>query len=76
MPDVAPVRVGDRVRITGILPDDPAPLEIGDEGTVDWVNEWTDPITRQFGVRWDSGRRLGLVDGDPYVVVTPTGNSP
>lgn len=61
-------KVGDRVRVTGILPEDPAPLDIGEEGTVDYVTppEWE---FRQYGVKWDSGRRLMLLPNDPFVVL-------
>jgi hypothetical protein len=61
--------IGDRVRVTGILPGDPDPLPIGAEGTVDWVNQWTDYLTRQFGVKWDNGRTLMLLGSDPFVIL-------
>ena len=64
----APVRVGDRVRIVGVM-DDPDPLPVGLEGTVDWVNTWTSELTQQIGVAWDDGRSLLLLPCDPYVVV-------
>jgi hypothetical protein len=32
-----PPHIGDRVRITGVM-DDPDPIPVGTEGTVDWVN--------------------------------------
>jgi hypothetical protein len=57
------VSVGDRVRVTGILPDDPDPLEVGDVGTVLMVTEGT---YAQIIVDWDSGRRLALLPTDPY----------
>lgn len=61
--------IGDRVKVTGILPHDPAPLTVGLEGTVDWVGNWTDMFTQQFSVEWDDGRTLGLLAGDPYEVL-------
>lgn len=62
-------RVGDRVRLTGVM-DDPDPIPVGSEGTVDWVNTWTDVLTRQFSVDWDgSSRKLMLLDCDPYRIV-------
>lgn len=57
--------VGSRVRVTGILPDDPAPLEIGDEGEVTMVTE-----RGQIVVAWDSGLGLMLLPGDPFEVVS------
>lgn len=60
--------VGDRVRVISPI-DDPDPVDVGVEGTVDWVNTWDSPLTRQFGVKWDNGRTLGLVDSDPYQVL-------
>lgn len=57
------VTVGCRVRVTGILPNDPAPLEIGDEGEVTMVTNW------QITVAWESGRTLMLLPGDPFEVL-------
>lgn len=61
--------VGDRVQIVGMM-QDPNPLPVGLQGTVNWVNAWTSELTRQFGVRWDNGRSLGLIDIDPYTIIT------
>lgn len=55
---------GDRVRVTGILPDDPAPLGIGDVGTVVLVDDGG-----TVHVHWDSGRTLGLLPTDPFEIV-------
>ncbi|MCX4094534.1 DUF4314 domain-containing protein [Nocardia sp. alder85J] len=57
---------GDRVRITGAM-HDPAPLEIGEEGTVTAVapHSWG----TQIFVAWDSGRHLILVQTDPFDVL-------
>ncbi len=38
--------LGDRVRITGVM-DDPHPLPVGTEGTVDWIGQWVDELTEQ-----------------------------
>jgi hypothetical protein len=61
-----PCQVGDRVRLTAPVPDDypPPGLPAGLEGTVDWVGQWTDELTRQIGVRWENGRRLMLINED------------
>jgi len=60
---------GARVRITGFLPEDPDPLPLGTEGTVTSVNnpgtDW-----EQIVVKWDNGRSLFLLPGDPFQVVT------
>jgi hypothetical protein len=53
--------------------DDPDPVPIGTEGTVDYVGPWTDRLTKQIGVAWDNGRTLGLVEGDPFVVTRRAG---
>jgi hypothetical protein len=45
-------KVGNRVRITGVLPNDPDPVEVGVEDTVDWIGGWDSELTRQFGVKW------------------------
>lgn len=69
--------VGDRVRVVGILPDDPDPLPIGLEGTVTSVTplEWK---FQQYGVSWESysddlGRRhnrtLSLLVDDPFIIL-------
>lgn len=55
---------GQRLRVMGILPDDPAPLEIGDEGTVVLVDDGG-----TAHVDWDSGRTLGVLPTDPVAVV-------
>jgi len=61
-------KVGDRVRITGPM-NDPDPVPVGVEGTVNWVGHWKTPLTRQIGVKWDNGRTLGLIEGDPFEVI-------
>lgn len=64
--------VRDRVRITGVMPNDPSPMEVGAEGTVTEVGE---PLpsawggSRQIFVDWDNGSTLILLDTDPFVVV-------
>lgn len=60
---------GQRVRVTGILPDDPAPLAIGEEGTVRMVFNDNHPQFTQISVKWDSGRTLFLLPDDPFEVV-------
>ena len=68
----APCRVGDRVRLTAPVSDDypPPGLPAGLEGTVDWVGSFTDQLTSQVGVRWDNGRKLILLPGDRFEVVS------
>lgn len=61
-------KIGDRVQITGAM-NDPDPVPVGTCGTVNWVGSWTCELTRQIGVRWDDGRTLGLLEGDPFVVL-------
>ena len=65
-------QVGQRIRLTAPVRDDypPPGLPAGLEGTVDWVGAWTGVYSRQVGVRWDSGQRLILLDGDRFEVVT------
>jgi hypothetical protein len=56
------LREGQRVRVVALI-DDPAPLEIGLEGTVSWVaNEGTS--LEQVHVDWDGPRSLMLVPAD------------
>lgn len=57
------LNVGDRVRMAGVMPNDPDPIAVGDEGTVDWVTRY------QYGVKWDSGRTLMLLPDDPFEVL-------
>lgn len=71
--DMQRPQVGDRVRITGIMPDDPDPLPVGLEGTVTDVTppEWQ---FQQYQVDWDQdgsgGRRtLMLLPHDPFVII-------
>ena len=56
---LTPPAVGAWVRMTGVM-DDPYPIPVGAEGTVDWVGGWTSELSQQIGVRWDNGRRLIL----------------
>lgn len=58
------VQVGDRLRITGIMPNEPDPLAIGEMGTVTKVMNHRD--SQQISVKWDSGRQLRLIDTDPF----------
>ena len=60
---------GDRVRMVGVMRDDPAPLEVGAEGTVSYVN--SDVAIKQYVVEWDNGRRLMLLPDDPFIVLPP-----
>lgn len=64
-------QVGDRVRITGVMPDEPNPVPVGSEGTVTWVNTWTDRLTEQFAVDWDGDVKsnIYLLGSDPWKVV-------
>lgn len=67
------VHVGDRVQITGVMPDEPNPVPVGTQGTVVGVNLWA----QQADVKWDvvnpvtgKPRRLFLLlDVDPYQVI-------
>ncbi|WP_280490172.1 DUF4314 domain-containing protein [Nocardia carnea] len=58
-------RVGDRVRITGLLPGDPAPLDLGATGTVTGIGARG---AGQIFVDWDNGRALILLDSDPFEI--------
>lgn len=57
---------GTRVRMTGVMPDDPAPLDIGATGTVTGGN------AGQIFVDWDNGRTLILLPTDPYEIIEET----
>lgn len=66
------VKPGDRVQITGLMPDDPDPIPIGSTGTVVRVNS-----AGQADVDWDvANPKTGvkrqlmlLLDVDPYQVI-------
>lgn len=64
--------VGDRVKMVGIMPDDPDPLPVGLEGTVVEVTPpgWT---FQQYTVDWDEmnghKRSLMLLPEDPFVIL-------
>lgn len=64
MSAVFPV-AGDRVRMTGVMPNDPAPLPVGSTGTVRDANS----DTGQIFVDWDSGSGLILLATDPYEII-------
>lgn len=61
-------RLGDRVRITGRM-QDPNPIPVGATGTVYWLGNWKNTYNQRIGVRWDSGRDLSLLAGDPFRVL-------
>lgn len=64
------VKVGDRVKMTGVMRDDPDPIKVGDEGTVDYVFDGGgSPSLAQISVKWDSGRSLMLLPQDPFTVI-------
>jgi hypothetical protein len=42
--------LGDRVRITGVM-NDPNPLPVGTQGTVNWLGQWVSELTKQIGVK-------------------------
>ncbi len=56
---------GDRVRMTGLMPRDPAPLPVGTEGTVREVR----PEVSQIFVTWDNGSHLILLTTDPFEII-------
>jgi hypothetical protein len=64
---------GDRVRMVGVMRDDPAPMEVGAEGTVTDVNRAVD--VKQYVVAWDNGRRLMLLHHDPFIIL-PSQDAP
>ncbi|MGW5219935.1 DUF4314 domain-containing protein [Nocardia sp. NPDC004085] len=67
--------VGDRVQITGIMPDEKYPIPIGAKGT---VVRTTYAAISQIDVRWDDGRKLMLLPTDPFEIIStaadPTDN--
>jgi hypothetical protein len=65
------VKVGDRVRMTGVMEDDPAPMEVGAEGTVRDV--YDAGTFSQIDVEWDNGRSLMLLPTDPFTVIRAQG---
>lgn len=61
------VKPGQRVRMVGVMPNDPDPIPVGEEGTViSLVGSRTFP---QIDVNWDSGRTLFLLPDDPFEVI-------
>jgi predicted RecA/RadA family phage recombinase len=63
------VKVGDRIEMTGVMPDDPAPMEVGAGGVVTGINESIYSLPTQIYVDWDNGRSLILLESDPFKVV-------
>ena len=60
---------GDRVRMVGLMPDDPDPIPVGTEGTVTHASPGSYGFAGQIMVAWDIPRSLILLDTDPYVVL-------
>jgi hypothetical protein len=67
-----PPKVGDRIRITGVMPDDPAPMPVGAEGTVRAVNDSSYLASGiQIDVAWDNSSRTLMVLGtDPFTIIS------
>lgn len=61
-------KVGDRIEVYGILPNDPDPITVGTRGTVTSVDKIGDAFV-QYGIDWDTDRYLMLLDTDPFRVV-------
>ena len=57
-------RIGDRIELVA-MPDDPDPIFVGEQGTVDDVQDLSDFSKEkecyQISVKWDSGRTLSLM---------------
>ena len=51
-------KVGDRVELVD-MPNDPAPIPVGERGTVQRVQSFGDG-SAHVAVAWDNGRRLNL----------------
>ena len=62
------LKVGAWVLVTGVLPEDPEPLEVGERGMV--TDLLGGPLP-QIHVKWDSGRALSLLPDDPFRVLEP-----
>ena len=60
--------VGARVRMTGLMPNDPDPIPVGTEGTVESLYEFSDG-SAQISVAWENGRTLMLLSDDPFAVL-------
>ena len=56
---------GERVKVTGRMPDDPSPIPIGAIGTVTEVHA----DVGQILVDWDDQRRLILLTTDPFEII-------
>lgn len=65
---------GDRIRMTGLMPDDPCPIPVGTEGTVREVNPYFFEGRQQIYVDWDDNRSLILLSTDPYEVIASAGD--
>lgn len=63
---MAQYNFGDRVRMVGVMPGDPNPVEVGAEGTVQGMRGTGHYA--QIEVLWDNGRQLMLLPGDPFIV--------
>lgn len=55
------------MRIVGVMANDPAPMAVGDVGTVTAVHA----DVGQIHVDWDNGRSLILLTHDPFEVIDP-----
>jgi len=64
-------RIGDRVRIVGLMTDDPDPLPVGAAGTVTDVGRSAFGYPAQIHVDWDPevGRTLILLATDPFEIL-------
>ena len=57
--------------MTGVMPNDPCPMEVGATGTVIEVVPKIGNLPGQIEVEWDNGRALSLLERDPFEVLPP-----
>lgn len=62
-------KAGDRIEVTGVMVNDPAPMEVGATGTVTHVTEPLGGLSGQLWVEWDNGRTLAVLIPEDLPVI-------
>lgn len=62
------LKEGERIEIAHLAEGDPV-AEVGDRGTVDFINH-NDDVGRQVFVKLDKGGNIGLLEEDGFKVIT------
>jgi len=75
MNEPPPCKEGDRIQLM-MMPEEPAPIPSGTQGTVMWTTQMPGRDTWQIVVKWDIARSLCLIwPVDRFIVIGESGKT-